>query len=132
MGGRACVFVRVSAVRVCTVLVRGLGMNGRVCSFCVRVRYACVQYPSWAWACLRTPYRLGCTARVSTGLEHYISTCARTVRCLAGAVRAVYLVFVCVFVYGGRRVQFERCTTRREYVYACVVQYMAWWLGRRP
>ena len=33
MGGRACVFVRVSAVRVCTVLVRGLGMNGRVCSF---------------------------------------------------------------------------------------------------
>ena len=33
MGGRACVFVRMSAVRVCTVLVRGLGMNGRVCSF---------------------------------------------------------------------------------------------------
>ena len=33
MGGRACVFVRVSAVRVCTVFVRGLGMNGRVCSF---------------------------------------------------------------------------------------------------
>ena len=33
MDGRACVFVRVSAVRVCTVLVRGLGMNGRVCSF---------------------------------------------------------------------------------------------------
>ena len=33
MGGRACVYMRVSAVRVCTILVRGLGMNGRVCSF---------------------------------------------------------------------------------------------------
>ena len=31
--GRPCVYVRVSAVRVCTVLLRGLGMNGRVCSF---------------------------------------------------------------------------------------------------
>ena len=132
MGGRACVFVRVSAVRVCTVLERGLGMNGRVCSFLRASAVRMCTVPVWAWACLRTPYRLGCTARVSTGLERYISTCARTVRCLAWAVRAVYLVCVCVFVYGGRRVQFERCTTRREYVYACVVQYMAWWLGRRP
>ena len=33
MNGRACVFVRVSAVRMCTAPVRGLGMNGRACSF---------------------------------------------------------------------------------------------------
>ena len=33
MKGRACVFVRASAVRMCTVPVRGLGMNGRACSF---------------------------------------------------------------------------------------------------
>ena len=33
MNGRACVFVRASAIRMCTVPVRGLGMNGRACSF---------------------------------------------------------------------------------------------------
>ena len=33
MNGRAFVFVRASAVRMCTVPVRGLGMNGRVRSF---------------------------------------------------------------------------------------------------
>ena len=33
MNGRACVFVRASAVRMCTVPVRGLGMNERACSF---------------------------------------------------------------------------------------------------
>ena len=33
MTRRACVFVRASAVRMCTVPVRGLGMNGRACSF---------------------------------------------------------------------------------------------------
>ena len=33
MNGRACVFMRASAKRVCTVLLRGLGMNGRTCSF---------------------------------------------------------------------------------------------------
>ena len=33
MNGRAYVFVRVSAVRMCTVPVRGLGVNGRACSF---------------------------------------------------------------------------------------------------
>ena len=33
MNGRVCVFVRASAVRMCTVPVRGLGMNGRACSF---------------------------------------------------------------------------------------------------
>ena len=32
-------------------------------------------------------------------------------------------------MYGGRHVQPERCTTRREYVYACVVRYMAGGLG---
>ena len=32
MNGRACIFVRASAVRVCTVPERGLGMNGRACS----------------------------------------------------------------------------------------------------
>ena len=38
MNGRACSFVRAGAVRMCIVLVRGLGMG------------------------LRTPYRTGCTA----------------------------------------------------------------------
>ena len=33
MNGLACVFVRVSVVRMCTVPERGLGMNGRACSF---------------------------------------------------------------------------------------------------
>ena len=33
MNGRACAFVRASAVRTCTVPVRGLGMNRRACSF---------------------------------------------------------------------------------------------------
>ena len=32
MNGRAYVFVRASAVRMCTVPVPGLGMNGRACS----------------------------------------------------------------------------------------------------
>ena len=132
MGGRACVFVRVSAVRVFTVLVRGLGMNGRVCSF---VRASAVRM------CTVTVLGLGLSAYSLPGgvygqnfywLVHYICTCARTVRSSAWAVRAVYHVCVCVFVYSGQRVQLERCTTRREYVYACVAQYMVWWLGRRP
>ena len=33
MNERACVFVRASALRMCTVLVRDLGLNGRACSF---------------------------------------------------------------------------------------------------
>ena len=33
MNGRACVFVRASAVRMCTVPVRGLDLNGSACSF---------------------------------------------------------------------------------------------------
>ena len=33
MNGRTCVFVRASAVRMCTIPVRGLGMKRRACSF---------------------------------------------------------------------------------------------------
>ena len=80
MGGRACVYVRVSAIRVCTVLVRGLGMNGRVCSFVCASAVRMYTVPVLGLACLRTPYRAGCTARISTGLVRYISTCARTIR----------------------------------------------------
>ena len=46
---------------------------------------------------LRTPYRMGCTARVNTGacLLHF--ACVRAVRCSAWTVRAVvYLECVCV------------------------------------
>ena len=133
MGRRACVFVRVSAVRVCTVLVRGLGINGRVCSF---VRASAVRMctvlvlglglsayslpggvygQSFYWACALNFHE--CTYGTVYGL---------------GSASSVSCMCVCVFVYGGRRVPLECCTTRREYVYACVVQYMAWWLGRRP
>ena len=34
---------------------------------CVRVQYACVQYPYWAWTWLRTPYRAGYTAIIYSG-----------------------------------------------------------------
>ena len=129
MNGRACVFVRAIAVHMCTVPVRGLGMNGRACPF---VRASAVRM------CTVPVLGLGMVAYSPPGgvygqnlywayVLHF--TCVRAVRCSAWVVRAVYLVCVCV--YGGRHVQPERCTTRREYVYACVVQYMAWWLGRR-
>ena len=36
------------------------------------------------------------------------------------------ILYVYVCMYGGRHVQSERCITRRECVYACNVQYMAW------
>ena len=96
MGGRASVFVGVSAVRVCTVLVRGLGMNGRVCSF---VRASAVRM------CTVPVLGLGLSAYSLPGgvygqnfywLVRYICTCARTVRSSAWAVRAVYHVCVCV------------------------------------
>ena len=132
MGGQACVFVRVSAVRVCTELVRGLGMNGRVCLFVRASAVRMCTVPVLVLGLSAYSLPAGCTARISIGRVRYICTCARTVRCSAWAVRAVYHVCVCVFVYSGRRVQLERCTTRREYVYACVLQYMAWWLGRGP
>ena len=124
MSGRACVFVRVSAVRVCTVLVRGLGMNGRVCSF---VRASAVRM------CPVPVLGLGLSAYSLPGgvygQDFYWACALHFHVCTYGTV-FVYLLCVCVFVYGGRRVQLERCTTRREYVYACVVQYMARWLGR--
>ena len=128
MGGRAFVYVRVSAVRVCTVvLVRGLGMNGRVCSFvCASAVRMCtvpvlglglsayslpggVYGQNFYWACVLHFHV--CTYGTVFGL---------------GSASSVSCMCVCVFVYGGRLVQLERCTTRREYVYACVVQYMAW------
>ena len=46
---------------------------------------------------------------------------------LGQSEQCILYVCVCVCVYGGRHVQPERCTTRREYVYACVVQYI--WHG---
>ena len=41
---------------------------------------------------------MGCTARIDTGLVRYIFTCVRPVRCLAWAVRTVYLICMCVCV----------------------------------
>ena len=38
------------------------------------------------------------------------------------------ILYVYVCMYGGRHVQPVRCTSRREYVYACVVQYI--WPGQ--
>ena len=133
MGGRACVFVRVSAVRVCTVLVRGLGMNRRVCSF---VRASAVRM-------FTVPVLdLGLSAYSLPGGVYgqnfywacalHLHVCTHGTVFGLGSASSVSCMCVCVFVHSGRRVQLERCTTRREYVYACVVQYMTWWLGRRP
>ena len=126
MNGRACVFVRVSAVRMCTVPVRGLGMNGRACSF---VRANAVRM------CTVPVLGLGLTAYSLPGgvygqnlywacaLHFRVFTCGKVFS--LGSASSVSCMCVCVCVYGGRHVQPERCTTRREYVYACVVQYMA-------
>ena len=105
MNGRACSFVRASAVRMCTVPVLGMGM----------VTYslpAGVYGQNLYWAC---------------ALHFHVCTCGT----VFGLGSASIVSCMCVCVYGGRHVQPERCTTRREYVYTCVVQYMAWWLGWR-
>ena len=106
MNGRACSFVRTSAVRMCTVPVLGVdtaaySLSGGVYS----------QHLYW-----------GLCATFARVYERYG---VRLVQC----EQCILYVHVCV--YGGRHVQPERCTTRREYVYECVVQYMAWWPGRR-
>ena len=128
MNGRACVFVRASAVRMCTVPVRVLGMNGRACSF---VRASAVRM------CTVPVLGLGMVANsLPGGPEFTLGLCATFSRVYVRyGVRLGQceqcILYVCVCVYGGRHVQPERCTTRREYVYTCVVQYMEWWLGRR-
>ena len=130
MNGRACVFVRASAVRMYTVPVRGLGMNGPACSF---VRASAVRM------CTVPVLGLGMVAYSLPGgvygqnlywactVPFHVRTCGT----VFGLGSASSVSCMCVCVYGGRHVQPERCTTRLEYVYACVVQYMAWWLGRR-
>ena len=106
MNGRAYSSVRASAVRMCTVPVLGLGM-------------AAYSLPGGAygqnlyWGLCATFSRV--YVRYGVWLGHY--------------EQCILYVYVCV--YGGRHVQPDRCTTRREYVYACVVQFMAWWPGRR-
>ena len=106
MNGRACSFVRASAVRICTVPVLGLGM-------------AAYSLPGGVYG--QNLY-WGLCATLSRLYERYGVWLRQCEQC-------ILYVYVCV--YGGRHVQPERCTTRREYVYACVVQYMAWWHGRR-
>ena len=91
MNGRACSLVRASAVRVCTVFVRGLGMA--VCFLCGTVR-------------LRTAYRGGmCVQSLNCSLSTTLSTCVHAVRCVyvrhgvrLGRPHVVYLVHVCVYV----------------------------------
>ena len=111
MNGRACSLVRASAVHLCTVPERGLGLA--VCFLCCVMR-------------LRTPYRAGCTARIYTGAcaLHFPRVHVRYGVRLGQPEQCTLYAYVCT--YGGRHVQTERCTTRREYVYACVEQYMAW------
>ena len=92
------------------------------------MRYACVQYSTRTGPehGLRTPYGAGCTARIYIGAcaLHFSRVYVRYGFRLGQSEQCNLYVHVCV--YGGRHVQPERCTTRREYVCACVVQYMAW------
>ena len=82
--GRACSLVHASAVRVCTVPVRGPGMA--MCFLYGVVR-------------LRTPYRGGVYGQnLYWSLCATFSACVRAVRCSAWAPRAVYLVCVRVYV----------------------------------
>ena len=74
MNGRTCSLVHASAVRVCTVPVRGQGMA--VCFLCGIVR-------------LCTPYWSLCAT---------FSARVRALRCSAWTAQVVYLVFVCVYV----------------------------------
>ena len=96
MNGRPRVFVRAIAVRMCTVPVRGLGMNGRTCSFVRASAVRMCTVPVLGLGVAAYSLRAGCTARIYTGLVCYIFTCVRAVQCSAWAVRAVYLVCVCV------------------------------------
>ena len=106
MNGRACSFLRASAVRMCTVYVLGLGMAA---------------YPLPGEVYGQNLYWGLC----ATFSREYVRYGVRLGQC----EQCILYVYVCL--YGGRHVQPERCTTRREYVYACVVQYIAWWPGRR-
>ena len=106
MNGHACSFVRVSAVRMCTIPVLGLGMTA-------------YSLPGGVYG--QNLYWDLCT----TFSRVYVQYVVRLGQC----EQCTLYVYVCV--YGGRHVQPERCTTHREYVYACFVQYMAWWPGRR-
>ena len=75
INGRVCSFVRAGAVRMCTVLVRGLGMG-------------CV-----------LPTRQGARPELILELVCYISRVYRAVRCSAWIVQAVvYVECVCVCV----------------------------------
>ena len=123
------IFVRVSAVRMCTVPVWGLGMNGLAFSF-VRasaVRMCTVPVLGLGMAAYSLP--TGCTARIYTGLVRFIILCTCGTVFGLGSASSVSCTYVCMCVYGGRHVQTERCTTRHEYVYAGVVQYWHGGLG---
>ena len=104
--------------------------------WCVRVRYACVQYPYGARACpcvfcavlcgCVLPTGAGCTVGIYTGAYalHFPRVHVRYGVRLGQPKQCILYMYVCM--YGGRHVQPARCTTRREYVYACVVQYNTW------
>ena len=96
MNGRACVFGRASAVRMCTIPVRGLGMDGRACSFVRASAVRMCTVPVLGLGMFANSLPGGGTARIYTGLVRYIFTCVRAVRCSAWAVRAVYIECVCV------------------------------------
>ena len=110
------------------------GDHVRMNPACSLVRYACVQYPygTRAWPCVFCAVLCGCVLPNGTGCTVIIYTgvCApyfpyvyvRYGVGLGQLDQCILYVYVCV--YGGQHVQPERCTTRREYVYACVVQYM--------
>ena len=123
MNRRARSLVRGSAVRVRTVPVRSLGKA--VCFLCGVVR-------------LRTAYQGGmCGQNVYWSLCATFFACVHAVRrvCVRYGVRlgqpkqCILYVYACM--YGGRHVQPERCTIRREYVHVCM--YNVWYgqPGRR-
>ena len=102
MNGRACSLVRSSAVRVCTVPIRGLGMT--VCFLCGAVRPL-------------TAHRgRMCGQSLYWNLWVTFYAGVRAVQRLTWAAQALYLVRIRVYacMYGDRHVQPERCTYHRE------------------
>ena len=97
MNGRTCVFVRASAVRMCTVPVRGLGMNGRACSF-VRasaVRMCTVPVLGLGMAAYSLPGGVyGQNLYWPCALHFHVCTCGTVFG--VGSASSVSCLFVCV------------------------------------
>ena len=86
--------------------------------------HSTVPVGAWAWAAYSLPGGVCCRIYTGACALHFPRVYMRYSVWLEQSEQCILYVYVCV--HGGRHVQPERCTTRREYVYACVVQYMAW------